>query len=122
MRCETQQKENKMTKVTISDGNAIETYSDWRDLILAAENWYDYFMDAPEEYCPGADLDTLPAADYSEIADGDVDALNAAISERDNAIAEWLGESAFHGHGTYSVSAASQAGLCLSVRLDVERD
>jgi hypothetical protein len=100
---------------TISDGNATETYWDWRDLILAAETWYDYFVDNPDEYCPGVDVDTLPTADYSAIEEGDVEALNAAISARDNSIAEWLGKTSFHGHGTYSVSAASQAGLNLSV-------
>jgi hypothetical protein len=101
---------------TISDGNASDTYWDWGDLILAAETWYDYLLDNPEEHCPGVDIDTLPTADYSAIEEGDVEALNAAISARDNSIAEWLGQSAFHGHGNYSVNAASQAGFNLSVK------
>ena len=47
----------------------------------------------------------------------DCDDLNRLIDEWEGRIAEACGKKAFHGHGNYSVSAASEMGLNLSAKV-----
>lgn len=96
------------TTYTVTDGNAYESAD---SLTAAAElvaEWYDHMT---EDY-------EIPAfnSDAEEIKD--IDHLHRLIRTWENAIAEANGHKAFHGHGNYSVSAASEMGLQLRVRED----
>lgn len=94
----------------ISDGNARETASTLDAAIGIVEDWYDFMGD--DERYEDVEVPTFPAL-ASEI--NSVSELNAAIGEWERAIAEACGHKAFHGHGNYSVSAASEMGLRLRV-------
>lgn len=94
----------------ITDGNATEERDSWEAAVEVAENWYDYLSDEDS-----IDHEMTLTADYSDIDDDDVDALNAAIRAFEKQLAEDLGYEAFNGHGNYSVDAASKAGFNLSV-------
>ena len=90
-------------KYVISDGNHTEETGDWETLIGYAESWYEY-------------LD-LPDADYSAIPTGDIDALNAAITATEDAMAEADGYTDTWGHGSYHVPARCEAGYQLTVSI-----
>lgn len=89
----------------ITDGNATEEANDLQDAAEIAADWYDWLFDEHE-------IAPIPANLYASTLDG----LNASIARWQDRIAEALGHAAWHGHGTYSASAASQAGLHLVVK------
>jgi len=93
----------------IRDNVTSETAETWDELVRKAENWMDHIMDGwpPEK--------EFPTADYSDISEGDIKALQTAIDAFLETLAEGLGHKSWAGHGTYYVSAASEAGLRLEV-------
>jgi len=97
-------------KWRISDGNTTEIYEDWGELISAAENWYNYML---EDGTP--EVIYYMAYYFSEIPEGDVETLNSAIRAWEEKIAHAAGFKDFYGHGNYTVSAASEMGLNLTV-------
>jgi hypothetical protein len=102
-------------KWIISDGNALETYKDWNLLLRSAEEWYLYLSEESAIDDDGMDI-AISDRDFSEIPEGDVVSLNDAIRSWEEKIAEAAGYTTFSGHGSYSVSAASNMGLNLTVR------
>lgn len=96
------------TSYYLSDGNANQTAETLADAVRIAADWYDFLLDGDYE------LDTVPSMDKDGITD--IHSLNRAIGRWENAIAEACGKKAFHGHGNYSVSAASEMGLNLVAR------
>jgi len=99
-------------KWIVSDGNATETYKNWDLLRRAAEDWYYWLPERVKELTD----ENMPIADFSEIPEGDIDSLNSSIKLWEERIAEAAGYTTFAGHGNYSVSAASNMGLNLTVR------
>jgi hypothetical protein len=89
----------------ISDGNATEHPQSWPSLITTAENWHDYMLDTWPE-----DLE-FPTADFSDVPEGDLLALQAAIDAHLETLAEAMGHKPWAGHGNYCVSG---------LRLEVE--
>ena len=94
---------------SISDGNACEKMCSWKDAICVAERWYEYLASDVEFMA-----DKL-VANYADVEEGNVDALNKAVYKFENDLAEILGYEYFYGHGNYSVSPASHAGFSLKV-------
>lgn len=96
----------------VDDGSSYEEVEDWDSLLDKVSDWYWFITeqrdDLPEDW-------TLPSIDLKGLRAGDVEGLNARISDWENNIAESLDYSAFHGHGNYSVSPASAMGLNLRV-------
>ena len=101
---------DKTRKWIISDGNAAEEYDNWNEILYAAEGWYLYL---PERFDGVADA--VLARDFDNIPEGDTEAFNSAIRSWEERIAQAAGYKDFTGHGNYSVSAASEMGLNLSV-------
>jgi len=102
-------------KWTISDGNALETYEDWDLLLRSAEEWYLYLSEESAITDDGIDI-AISDRDFSDISEGNIESLNNAIRFWEEKIAEAAGYTTFSGHGNYSVSAASNMGLNLTVR------
>ena len=97
---------------TLSDGGSVsETYDSLDDAIAAAADWYDYMVD--EDRIAAADMPHLDTTDIHCVV-----GLNEAITAWEEKIAEALGSKSWAGHGSYYVSAASEAGLCLSAESD----
>jgi hypothetical protein len=102
-------------KWVISDGNALETYEDWDLLLRTAEEWYLYLLEESAIDDDGMDI-AVYARNFEDIPEGDIESLNNAIRFWEERIAEAAGYTTFYGHGNYSVSAASNMGLNLTVR------
>lgn len=104
-------------KWVISDGNAVETYDDWDELINTIKEWYYYLLEETaiedEEFA-----DAILSRDFENIPEGGIEALNSAIRAWEERIAQAAGYKEFAGHGNYAVSAASEMGLNLTVRED----
>lgn len=100
----------------VSDGNSIEKVKEWSELVDIIIEWYEFLgedgtfescMDVPE-----------PDGEIYDLEEGDVDGMNRIITAWENEIAEAAGHEEFHGHGSYHVSAASEMGLNLTVRIE----
>jgi hypothetical protein len=87
-------------KYTISDGNVSECNLEWDRVVEMAEDWYTYLLDDRDDLSIN---DTM--GDFN-VDDGDIAALNEAISLFQTALAEKL------------VAAGSQAVFSLSVELE----
>lgn len=74
-------------------------------LAEVASEWYDHLTEQGK-------LDTLPASDLDPTS---LRALVKSVTAWENRIGEAMGHKAFHGHGSYGVSAASEAGLSLTI-------
>jgi hypothetical protein len=99
-------------RIQITDGNAIETVNDYVEAESVVSEWYDFMAD--DERYEGVELPSFnPRGKDIE----DCDDLNTLISEWEEAIAAACGKKAFHGHGNYSVSAASEMGLHLHAKI-----
>lgn len=88
----------------VSDNNARETADTIQQALSIVEEWYDWLDGAPE-FPSDEEITTL-------------DQLCDAINQWHDRIAEFQGHSDFAGHGNYSVSAADQAGLSLTVEAE----
>lgn len=93
---------------SINDGNAYETAESLDEAAGIIEDWYDFLLDQGQ-------INVLPAPDLDASS---VDALQASIDRWENEIAEKLGKKPWSGHGTYYVSAASEAGFQLTVEVE----
>ena len=101
----------------ITDGNATENADDFNEAIEIIAEWYEdldswadgnYDSDRHEAIREAIDSVAQPE-------DGGLDELENYAGSICTAIAEKLGGKAFYGHGNYTVSAASQAGINLTV-------
>lgn len=99
-------------KIELTDGNAIKTVNDYIEAEEVVSEWYEFISD--DERYEGIEMPSFNP-DGKDICD--CDDLNALISEWEEAIAEACGKVAFHGHGNYSVSAASEMGLHLHAKI-----
>lgn len=98
--------------IRISDGNAVEIVNDYVEAEEIVSDWYDFLTD--DERYDGVEIPSFNP--YCEDIE-DVGDLNRLISSWENAIAEACGKEAFHGHGNYSASAASEMGLNLRAKI-----
>jgi len=104
-------------KISLSDGQANETYETLGEAVNQAATWYD---------CMSSDRETewygkkIPAMRTTGISN--VDELNEAITKWEAELADGEGKSDFWGHGSYHVTAADQAGYCLVASEDSEDD
>ena len=101
----------------ISDGNATENAEDFSEAVEMIAEWYED-LDSWADGNGDADRheairEAIDSVDRPE--DGGLDALENYAGSICTAIAEKLGGKAFYGHGNYAVSAASQAGINLTV-------
>ena len=99
-----------MIKIELSDGRATEIYDSLTESIEATAAWYDYLA---------ADGGSLIGNYFPRLnAEGitDVNALNQAISDWEEQLAEEIGFSSFTGHSGCYVRAADEAGLRLVAR------
>ena len=103
------------TTYTLTDGSATESHDSLADARSAAEDWYGYMIDQDDDISE-AQREAIHSADFDDC--DDVDALNAAIGEWEQRIAEACGKKDFHGHGNYSVRAADAMGLSLVCRVE----
>ena len=101
----------------ISDGNATENADDFSEAVEIIAEWYEdldswadgnYDSDKHEAIREAIDSVDQPDA-------GGLDELENYAGSVCTAIAEKLGGKDFYGHGNYAVSAASQAGINLTV-------
>jgi hypothetical protein len=99
-------------RIQITDGNAVEVVNDYIEAESTVSDWYEFLAD--DERYEGVEIPSFNP-DGRDIED--CDDLNRLISEWENAIAEACGKKAFHGHGNYSVSAASEMGLNLRAEI-----
>ncbi len=104
-------------KISLSDGQANETYETLGEAVNQAATWYD---------CMSSDRETewygkkIPAMRTTGIKS--VDDLNEAITEWEAKLADGEGFSDFRGLGSYYVAAADQAGYCLVASEELEDD
>jgi len=101
----------------ISDGNATENADNFDEAVEVIVRWYED-LDSWADGNGDADRheairEAIDSVEQPE--DGGLDALNNYAGSICTAIAEKLGGKAFHGHGNYAVSAASQIGMTLNV-------
>jgi hypothetical protein len=104
-----------MTTYEITDSSGSVDVQDWDALVQQAQDWYDYMLDDQAHDDNDELQDVVQGARFGAVPEGDVEALQKAIDEWEDEIAAAMGHEAFHGHGSYGVSAACQAGLSLRV-------
>ena len=102
---------------TIKDSNSRVTVSSFADAVHNISEWYQDYAEwatgsaTPEEHQKVRDaIDSVDSPEFG----GDLQDYANKICE---AIAKACGGKDFHGHGNYSVSAADQMGLGLTVEL-----
>ena len=95
-------------KISLSDGNASETYASLEQAVKAATTWYDYLGKVPKK---------MQMKNINSVDD-----LNNAITRWEALLAEGEGKSNFYGHGGYMVSAATRAGYRLVAKEEEEEE
>lgn len=84
-----------------------ERASTLEELAGIIEDWYDHLLDDGKlEVMPDPGLDS-----------SSLEALESSTRDWENRIAEAMGYTEFAGRGSYRVSAASEAALCLTIGL-----
>lgn len=111
-----------MTTFTISDQQSNDSGLTFAEAVGRIADW---FRDL-DEWQDGHGDDELHAAIAQAISSveqpqaGGERELQRFADAICNAVADALGHEAFHGHGSYCVSAAEQAGMSLTVEMDEE--
>lgn len=101
----------------VGDSGSSETVETFDEAITLISEWYEdcdqWATGEGDEESHSAIRDAIDAICQPE--GGGIDELRQYAESIRMAVAEAMGNEAFHGHGSYSVSAADQAGYTLEV-------